>query len=72
MNAPKVIAKGKNLLAQKIKDIAKKNDVPVVEDPPLARALYSSVEVGEFIPEKFYVAIAKILAKIYRKKGSLS
>jgi len=72
MNAPKVIAKGKNLIAQKIKEIAEKNDIPIVEDPPLARALYSNVEVGEYIPEKFYVAIAKILAKIYRSKKLLT
>ncbi|NPA16440.1 flagellar biosynthesis protein FlhB [Persephonella sp.] len=72
MNAPKVVAKGKNIIAEKIKKIAREHDVPVVEDPPLARALYSSVEVGEFIPEKFYVAIAKILARIYREKNLLS
>ena len=72
MNAPKVIAKGKNLIAEKIKEIAKKHDIPIVENPPLARALYSSVEVGHFIPEKFYVAVAKILAKVYKRKGLLS
>ncbi|SNZ08080.1 flagellar biosynthetic protein FlhB [Persephonella hydrogeniphila] len=72
MNAPKVVAKGKNLIAEKIKEIAKRHDVPIVEDPPLARALYASVEVGDFIPEKFYVAIAKILARIYKQKGLLS
>jgi len=72
MNAPKVVAKGKNLLAEKIKKLAAEHDVPVIEDPPLARALYSSVEVGEYIPEKFYVAIAKILARIYRQKGLLT
>ncbi|MBK3332459.1 flagellar biosynthesis protein FlhB [Persephonella atlantica] len=71
-SAPRVVAKGKDFIAQKIKDIAKKHDVPVVEDPPLARALYSSVEVGSIIPEKFYVAIAKILARIYREKRLLS
>ncbi|WP_457642091.1 flagellar biosynthesis protein FlhB [Persephonella sp.] len=68
MAAPKVIAKGKNNVAQKIKEIAKKYDVPIVEDPPLARSLYSSCEIGDFIPENLYVAIAKILAKIYNRK----
>jgi len=72
MNAPKVIAKGKNLIAEKIKEIARKHDIPIVENPPLARALYSSVEVGHFIPEKFYVAVAKILAKVYKRKSLLS
>ncbi len=71
-SAPRVVAKGKDFIAQKIKDIAKKHDIPVVEDPPLARALYSSVEIGSIIPEKFYVAIAKILARIYREKRLLS
>jgi len=70
MAAPKVIAKGKNHIAQKIKEIAKKYDIPVVEDPPLARSLYSSCEIGDMIPENLYVAIAKILAKIYRRKAA--
>ncbi|NPA53878.1 MAG: flagellar biosynthesis protein FlhB [Aquificae bacterium] len=66
MAAPKVVAKGKNLVAEKIKEIAKKHNVPIVEDPPLARTLYTSCEVGDFIPENLYVAIAKILAQIYK------
>jgi flagellar biosynthetic protein FlhB len=72
MSAPKVVAKGKNIIAERIKELARKNNVPVVEDPPLARALYSSVEVGHTIPERFYVAIAKILAKIYKRKKLLT
>ncbi len=68
MVAPKVVAKGVDHVALRIKEIAKENDIPIVEDPPLAQALYSSCNVGDFIPEKFYVAIAKILARIYRKK----
>ncbi len=68
MAAPKVIAKGKNLVAEKIKEIAKENNVPIVEDPPLARTLYSSCEIGDFIPENLYVAVAKILAQIYKKR----
>ncbi len=69
MAAPKVIAKGKNNIAEKIKEIAKENNIPIVEDPPLARSLYSSCEVGDFIPENLYVAVAKILAKIFKKRG---
>ena len=69
MSAPKVIAKGKNNVAEKIKEIAKENNVPIVEDPPLARSLYSSCEVGDFIPENLYVAVAKILAKIFKNRG---
>ncbi len=71
MAAPKVIAKGKNLVAEKIKEIAKENNVPIVEDPPLARTLYSSCEIGDFIPENLYVAVAKILAEIYRRKRNI-
>ncbi len=72
MAAPKVIAKGKNTIAEKIKEIAKKHNIPIVENPPLARTLYTSCEIGDFIPESLYVAVAKILAKIYtqNKKGN--
>ncbi len=69
MAAPKVIAKGKDNIALKIKEIAEKNSIPVVEDPPLARSLYSSCDIGDFIPESLYVAVAKILAKIYKQQG---
>ncbi|WP_456401287.1 flagellar biosynthesis protein FlhB [Persephonella sp.] len=68
MSAPKVIAKGKDQVALKIKEKAKEYNVPIVEDPPLARALYSSCEIGDMIPENLYVTIAKILAKIYSQK----
>ncbi len=68
MSAPKVIAKGVDHIALKIKKIAEENNIPIVEDPILARSLYESCKVGDLIPEKFYVAIAKILAKIYKNK----
>ncbi|MEJ5173054.1 MAG: flagellar biosynthesis protein FlhB [Hydrogenothermaceae bacterium] len=68
MDAPKVIAKGQDLVAQKIKEVAKESGVKIVEDPPLARGLYESCEIGDYIPEKFYVAVAKILAEIYKSK----
>jgi len=67
--APKVVAKGKDKLAEKIKEKAKEHNIPIVEDPPLARALYESCDVGEYIPEKFYQVVAKILAKVYKEKG---
>jgi len=66
MPAPKVVAKGKNYLAQRIRQRAVENQVPVVENPPLARALYGSVEVGQAIPPHLYRAVAEILAYIYR------
>lgn len=64
-DAPVVTAKGKDLIAQKIKDIAKENKVPVVENKPLAQALYKSVEIGEKIPSELYKAVAEVLAFVY-------
>jgi flagellar biosynthetic protein FlhB len=69
MPAPQVIAKGKDYLAQKIKEIAMENKVPIYEDPPLARLLYEKVEVGEYIPEDLYQVVAKVLAYIYKLKN---
>jgi len=66
MSAPLVIAKGRNLLAQQIKQYALWHDVPVVENKPLAQALYKAVEVGQAIPEKLYTAVAEILAFLFR------
>ena len=64
--APRVIAKGKNYLAQRIRQRALENQVPIVENPPLARALYSSAEVGQEIPSHLYRAVAEILAYIHK------
>ena len=69
MAAPVVIAKGQNLLAQQIKEYARWHDVPIVENKPLAQALYKAVEVGEAIPEKLYTAVAEILAFIFKAQG---
>jgi flagellar biosynthetic protein FlhB len=66
MNAPTVVAKGADLVALKIKEIALAHRIPVVEDRPLAQALYRSVEVGGTIPEKLFQAVAQLLAYIYR------
>lgn len=70
MGAPKVIAKGGDFLALRIRQIAVANGVPIVERPPLARAMYKSVEVGQEIPVEFYSAVAEILAYVYRLKGT--
>ena len=67
-SAPKVVAKGADLIALKIKEIAKLHNVPIVEDKPLARALYAAADVGDDIPEKLFQAVAQILAYIYRLK----
>ena len=67
-DAPKVLAKGKDLLAQKIKKIAKENDVPMYEDVQLARTLYKTCEVGQEIPENLFKAVAQILAYVFKIK----
>jgi flagellar biosynthetic protein FlhB len=70
MPAPMVVAKGARLLAERIKEVAREHGVPIVEDPPLARALYKTVDVGEFIPPHLYRAVAEILAFVYRLSES--
>lgn len=67
-DAPYVLAKGKDLVAQKIKEIAGDNSVPLVENKPLARSLYKSVEIGQIIPEDLYHAVAEVLAYVYSLK----
>ncbi|MCP5364660.1 MAG: flagellar biosynthesis protein FlhB [Hyphomicrobiales bacterium] len=64
MPAPKLVAKGVDFLAQRIREIAENNDVPVVENPPLARALYSSVEVDDEVPPQHYEAVAKVIGYV--------
>jgi len=71
MDAPTVVAKGIDYLAQKIRELAREHGVPVVERPPLARALYAAVEVGVSVPEELFVAVANILAYIYRSKKNV-
>jgi len=66
MHAPVVVAKGARLMAERIKEVARQHNVPIVEDPPLARALYKSVDVGDPIPPELYRAVAEILAFVYR------
>jgi flagellar biosynthetic protein FlhB len=68
MDAPKVLAKGRNLLAEEIKAEARWAGVPIVENPPLARSLYRLVEVGRAIPVDLYAAVAAILAYLYRQR----
>jgi flagellar biosynthetic protein FlhB len=68
MEAPRVLAKGRNLLAEEIKSEARWAGVPIVENPPLARSLHRSVEVGQSIPVDLYAAVASILAYLYRQR----
>ncbi len=71
MDAPRVIAKGTDFIAQKIKLIAKEHDVIMVENRPLARAMYDQVEIGDPVPEEFFKAVAEILAYVYRIKRKI-
>ncbi len=66
MAAPVVIAKGQDNMAQRIKAIARDNDVPIIENKPLARGLYAEVEIGEVIPEKYYQVMAIVFAEVYQ------
>ena len=68
MRAPTVVAKGSNLIAQRIREIAVENHVPILEAPPLARALHKHTEIGESIPEALYTAVAEVLAYVYQLK----
>jgi len=68
MSAPRVVAKGADFLALQIREIAQKNDVPIVEQPPLARALFYSVEIEQEIPEELFKAVAQVLAFVYNLK----
>jgi flagellar biosynthetic protein FlhB len=69
MRAPKVIAKGVDFMAKRIRELAAEAGVPIIERPPLARAVYRMVDVGEEIPEELYAAVAEILAYVYELSG---
>lgn len=70
-DAPIVVAKGEDYLAQKIKEVAKEHHVEIVENKPLARMLYHNVEIGEMIPPELYQAVAEVLAMVYHMQGRL-
>jgi len=69
MQAPQVVAKGMDFLAQKIIATARQHRIPVVQNPPLARALYAEVELDATIPVSLYKAVAKVLAYIYQQQA---
>jgi flagellar biosynthetic protein FlhB len=71
MRAPQVVSKGADLLAMKIRDIAKNNSIPVLQSPMLARALYANAELDQDIPASLYTAVAQVLAYIYRLKAAM-
>lgn len=66
---PIVLAKGADLIAEKIKQIARENDVPIFENPPLARAIFEAADVGDLVPSELYYALAQIIYQVYQMKG---
>lgn len=71
MDAPTIIAKGERLIAQKIKEVAREAGVPVIEDKPLARALFKMCSIGDLVPSKLFRAVAEVLAYVYKQKGKV-
>jgi flagellar biosynthetic protein FlhB len=72
MAAPKVIAKGADIVAQKIKEVAKFHRIPCVENRPLARTLFKNVEINQYVPRDLYKAVAEVLAYVYRLRGRIA
>ena len=72
MPAPRVVAKGADTIAERIRDIAREHNVPLVENKPLAQALYKMADLGDYIPVDLYRAVAEVLAYVYRLKGKHS
>ena len=72
MNAPRVVAKGADLLAMKIRDVAKEHKIPVLQAPMLARALYAHAEIDGEIPSALYTAVAQVLAYVYQLKAAMN
>ena len=72
MGAPRVVAKGADLLALRIRDVAKDSQVPVLEAPVLARALYAHAELDREIPTALFAAVAQVLAYVYQLRAALS
>jgi flagellar biosynthetic protein FlhB len=69
--APKCVAKGADAVAAKIREVATAHDVPIVENPPLARALYATMDIDEEVPEEHYKAVAEVISYIFRLKGKM-
>jgi flagellar biosynthetic protein FlhB len=72
MTAPILVAKGMDSLAFRIREVAEENDIPIVENAPIARALYAAVELDEEIPDEHYMAVAEIISYVMRLRGELN
>jgi flagellar biosynthetic protein FlhB len=64
--APQLIAKGADYMAEKIKQIARENNIPIIENKPLARTIFKTMKVGQVIPRELFVAVAEVLSYVYR------
>jgi flagellar biosynthetic protein FlhB len=71
MPAPKVVAKGGGFVAERIKQVARSHGVAIIENKPVARALFFAVKVGDFVPENFYLIVAEVLAQVYKKRNKV-
>jgi flagellar biosynthesis protein FlhB len=69
--APRLVAKGADLVAARIREVARAHNIPIVENPPVARALYATVEIDQEIPPEHYKAVAEIISYVFRLKGKL-
>jgi flagellar biosynthesis protein FlhB len=72
MNAPLCVAKGADLIARKIREVAEANDIPIVENPPLARALHATVEIDQEIPQEHYRAVAEIIGYVMKLRRAVA
>jgi flagellar biosynthetic protein FlhB len=68
--APIVVAKGVELIAQKIREVARKHHIAIIQDPPLARALHTAVEIGDVIPREHFETVAKIIGLVWARRGA--
>lgn len=71
MNAPLLVAKGQDLVALRIREVAEQHDISIIENPPLARALYAAVDIDKEIPPEHYKAVAEVISYVFRLKGKL-
>ncbi len=72
MPAPRIVAKGGGFVADRIKEVARSAGVTIIENKPVARALFYAVKVGDYIPEKFYVIVAELLAQVYKQRNRVA
>jgi flagellar biosynthetic protein FlhB len=69
--APQLVAKGADLVAEKIKELAREHNIPIVENKPLARTIYKTMKLGQVIPRELYVAVAEVLSYVFRLKRKM-